>query len=192
MLPPLKPGATLARLDGPVIETERLKLRQWCGADIAPNTAMLADPAAGRFITADGKPVTDEFVGWRNAAIMAGHWVLHGVGLFVVEEKSSGKFAGRVGPWSPPGWPGFEIGWGIASEFRGKGYAVEAARASIDWAFATFELDQIMHCIDRENIASQGVARRLGAEKEREIDLFGQVADVWVTRRDLWAAQRKA
>jgi RimJ/RimL family protein N-acetyltransferase len=192
MLPPLKSGATLARLDGPVIETERLKLRQWCGADIAPNTAMLADPAAGRFITADGKPVTDEFVGWRNAAIMAGHWVLHGVGMFVVEEKSSGKFAGRVGPWSPPGWPGFEIGWGIASEFRGKGYAIEAARASIDWAFATFELDQIMHCIDRENIASQGVARRLGAEKEREIDLFGQVADVWVTRRDLWAAQRKA
>jgi RimJ/RimL family protein N-acetyltransferase len=192
MLPPLKPGATLARLDGPVIETERLKLRQWCGADIAPNTAMLADPAAGRFITADGKPVTDEFVGWRNAAIMAGHWVLHGVGMFVVEEKSSGKFAGRVGPWSPPGWPGFEIGWGIASEFRGKGYAVEAARASIDWAFATFELDRIMHCIDRENIASQGVARRLGAEKEREIDLFGQVADVWVTRRDRWAAQRKA
>jgi RimJ/RimL family protein N-acetyltransferase len=192
MLPPLKPGATLARLDGPVIETERLKLRQWCGADIAPNTAMLADPAAGRFITADGKPVTDEFVGWRNAAIMAGHWVLHGVGMFVVEEKSSGKFAGRVGPWSPPGWPGFEIGWGIASEFRGKGYAVEAARASIDWAFATFELDQIMHCIDRENIASQGVARRLGAEKEREIDLFGQVADIWVTRRDRWAAQRKA
>ena len=192
MLPPLKPGATLARLHGPVIETERLKLRQWCGADIAPNTAMLADPAAGRFITADGKPVTDEFVGWRNAAIMAGHWVLHGVGLFVVEEKSSGKFAGRVGPWSPPGWPGFEIGWGIASEFRGKGYAAEAARASIDWAFATFELDQIMHCIDRENIASQGVARRLGAEKEREIDLFGQVADIWVTRRDRWAAQRKA
>jgi RimJ/RimL family protein N-acetyltransferase len=192
MLPPLKPGATLARLHGPVIETERLKLRQWCGADIAPNTAMLADPAAGRFITADGKPVTDEFVGWRNAAIMAGHWVLHGVGMFVVEEKSSGNFAGRVGPWSPPGWPGFEIGWGIASEFRGKGYAVEAARASIDWAFATFELDQIMHCIDRENIASQGVARRLGAEKEREIDLFGQVADIWVTRRDRWAAQRKA
>jgi RimJ/RimL family protein N-acetyltransferase len=192
MLPPLKPGATLARLHGPVIETERLKLRQWCGADIAPNTAMLADPAAGRFITADGKPVTDEFVGWRNAAIMAGHWVLHGVGMFVVEEKSSGKFAGRVGPWSPPGWPGFEIGWGIASEFRGKGYAVEAARASIDWAFATFELDQIMHCIDRENIASQGVARRLGAEKERESDLFGQVADIWVTRRDRWAAQRKA
>jgi RimJ/RimL family protein N-acetyltransferase len=192
MMAPIKPGVTLAHLDGAVIETERLKLRQWCSADIAPNTAMLSDPAAGRFITADGRPVTDAFVGWRNAAIMAGHWVLHGAGMFVVEEKSSGKFAGRVGPWFPPAWPGFEIGWGIAAEFRGRGYAVEAARASIDWAFATFELDQIMHCIDRENAASQGVARRLGAEKQREIDLFGHVADVWVTHRDLWVAQRKA
>jgi RimJ/RimL family protein N-acetyltransferase len=192
MIAPLKPGAVLAHLTGPVIETERLKLRQWRESDIAPNTAMLADPLSGRFITADGKPITDAFVGWRNAAIMAGHWLLCGVGMFVVEEKSSGKFAGRVGPWSPPGWPGFEIGWGIASEFRGKGYAVEAARASIDWAFTTFEIDQIIHCIDRENTASQGVARRLGAEIEREIDLFGKVADLWVTRRDAWTAQRKA
>jgi RimJ/RimL family protein N-acetyltransferase len=181
MLPPLKPGVTLAQPNGPVIETERLKLRQWCGADIAPNTAMLADPGTARFITVDGKPVTSALVGWRNAAVMAGHWALHGAGMFVVEEK----------PWFPPGWPGFEVGWGIASEFRGKGYAVEAARASIDWAFATFELDQIMHCIDRENLASQAVARRLGAEKEREVDLFGQVADVWVTRRDAWTAQLK-
>jgi RimJ/RimL family protein N-acetyltransferase len=97
----------------------------------------------------------DELTGWRHAAVMAGHWALHGAGMFVVEEKSSGKFVGRVGPWFPPGWPGFEVGWGIASEFRGKGYAVEAARASIDWAFATFEIDQIIHCIDRENTASQ-------------------------------------
>ena len=147
----------------PVIETERLKLRMWCEAEIPPSTAMLADPASGRFITADGKPVTDAFVGWRNAAIMAGHWALHGVGMFAVEEKQTGRFVGRVGPWLPPGWPDFEIGWGIASEFRGKGYALEAARASIDWAFATFEIDQIVHCIDRENVASQSVARRLGA-----------------------------
>ena len=188
MLPPLKPGATLAHPNGPVIETGRLRLRQWCGADVAPNTAMLADPGTARFIAVDGKPVTSALVGWRNAAVMAGHWALHGAGMFVVEEKQTAKFVGRVGPWFPPGWPGFEVGWGISSEFRGKGYAVEAARASIDWAFATFELDQIIHCIDRENIASQAVARRLGAEKGREIDLFGQVADLWVTRRDAWTA----
>ena len=51
---------------------------------------MLSDPDTARFITADGKPVTDALNGWRNAAIMSGHWVLHGVGMFVVEEKSIG------------------------------------------------------------------------------------------------------
>jgi RimJ/RimL family protein N-acetyltransferase len=192
MFAPVKPGVVLPQSNGPIIETERLKLRQWCGADVAPNTAMLADPGTARYITADGKPVTDELTGWRNAAIMAGHWVLHGAGMFVVEEKHTGTFVGRVGSWSPPGWPGFEVGWGIARDFRGKGYAVEAARAAIDWVFASFEIERIVHCIDRENNVSQAVARRLGAEKEREIELFGHAADLWVTRRDVWTTQLKA
>ena len=183
-----KPGAALANFSGPVLETARLKLRQWTGADVEPNTAMLSDPGTARFIAADGKPVTTALAGWRNAAIMAGHWVLHGFGMFVVEEKQTGTFVGRVGPWFPPGWPEFEVGWGIASGFRDKGYAVEAARAAIDWSFATFDLDRIVHCIDQENTASQGVARRLGAEKQGEFDLFGHVADIWVTQRSGWMA----
>jgi RimJ/RimL family protein N-acetyltransferase len=79
------------------------------------------------------------------------------------------------------------VGWGIAKEFRGKGYAVEAARAAIDWSFATFELDKIVHCIDPENGASQAVARRLGASNEGETVLLGHVCDLWVTHRDRWA-----
>ena len=187
MIAPLKPGATLAQIDGPVIETKRLILRQWRASDVAPNTAMLSDPPTARFITADGKPITEAMNGWRNAAIMAGHWVLNGVGMFVVEEKSSSQFAGRVGPWFPPGWPGFEVGWGLAKEFRGKGYALEAARAAIDWSFSTFDLERIIHCIDRENEASKAVARRLGASIEGETMLIGHAADVWVTRRSAWA-----
>jgi RimJ/RimL family protein N-acetyltransferase len=186
MIPPLKPGATLAQLRGSVIETGRLILRPWRDTDIAPNTAMLADPGTARYIAADGKPVTTELAGWRNAAVMSGHWALHGFGMFVVEEKSSGQFVGRVGPWFPPSWPVFEVGWGIASGYRGRGYAVEAAGAAIDWVFVTFELDEIGHCIDCENTASQAVARRLGAEKRQRIDLFGHAADLWVTKRDAW------
>src|ERR1700744_3844258 len=177
MMPALKPGATLPQPEWPGIETERLLLRQWRASDIAANTAMLGDPLSGRFITADHKPITDVMNGWRNAAIMAGHWVLHGFGMFAVEEKSSGKFVGRVGPFLPPGWPGFEVGWGIANEFRGKGYAVEAARAAIDGSFSTFELEQIVHCIDIENTASQAVARKLGAVNEGEAVIHGHPCD---------------
>ena len=81
MIPPLKPGASLMPVDGPVIETERLILRPWRESDIAPNTAMLSDPDTARFITPDGKPVTTELGGWRNAAVIAGHlgaaWLRH-------------------------------------------------------------------------------------------------------------------
>ena len=186
MIAPLRPGVTFPRDSGPVIETERLLLRQWQGRDMAPYAAMLSDPGTARFITVDGKPVVDEMTGWRHTVVMAGHWVIHGAGMFVVEEKSSGQFAGRVGPWRPPGWPGFEVGWGIARDFRGKGYAVEAASASIDWVFDSFEIDEIMHCIESTNMPSQGVARSLGARKEREIDLFGKPADAWITSRAAW------
>lgn len=189
MLPSLKPGVTLAQPDGPVIETARLKLRRWRGADVAPNTAMLSDPGTARFITGDGKPITDELMGWRNAAIMSGHWALHGFGMFVVEEKQTGRYVGRVGPWFPAGWPGLEVGWAITTGFRGKGYAVEAATASIDWVFAHFEIDRIVHTIRPDNLASQNVARRLGATIEGEVELFGHVTDLWVTRREAWTAQ---
>jgi RimJ/RimL family protein N-acetyltransferase len=189
MIPPIKPGVTLSMPMDLVIETERLLLRRWRDADVAPNTEMLADPDSARFITSDGKAVTDEFVGWRNAAVMAGHWALHGFGLFVVEEKQTGRYVGRVGPWFPAGWPGFEVGWGIARNFRGKGYAVEAAAASIDWTFACFETDKLVHCIRPENVASQTVARRLGATIERQVELFDHVVDLWVTRHEAWMAR---
>src|SRR6185436_6648759 len=173
MIPSLRPGARLLKVDGPVIETARLILRPWHSGDIAANTAMLSDPGTARYITPDGVAITTEIGGWRNAAVIAGHWALHGFTMFAVEERSSGKYVGRAGPFSPPGWPGFEVGWGIAPECRGKGYAVEAARASIDWVFATFEIDEIIHCIDEVNVASQAVARRIGARNERKAVLLG-------------------
>ena len=157
VIAPLKAGRhAAASRTGPVIETERLILRQWRAVDIAPNTAMLSDPAHRALHHSRRQACDEQMAGWRNAAVMAGHWVLHGFGMFVVEEKSSGKFVGRVGPWWPPGWPGFEVGWGIANGISRQGLCggSGAGRRSTG-SFATFEIDGIIHCIDRENAASQ-------------------------------------
>ncbi|MHC2434440.1 GNAT family N-acetyltransferase [Bradyrhizobium sp. USDA 4451] len=182
----IKPGANLLRVDGPVIETARLILRPWRASDIADNTRMLSDPETARFITPDHQPITSELKGWRNAAVISGHWALYGFGMFAVEERSSGRYIGRVGPYCPPEWPGFEVGWGIAKEHRGKGYAVEAARAAIDFVFANFTIDRIIHCIDPDNAASEAVARRLGAVNEGPGKLEGEIVDIWVTARARW------
>ncbi|MGY2850609.1 MULTISPECIES: GNAT family N-acetyltransferase [Bradyrhizobium] len=182
----IKPGARLLQVDGPVIETARLILRPWRASDVAENTKMLSDPETARFITPDHQPVTSALKGWRNAAVISGHWALYGFGMFAVEEKSSSRYIGRVGPYYPPEWPGFEVGWGIAKEHRGKGYAVEAARAAIDFVFANFTVDRIIHCIDPANAASQAVARRLGAVNEGPGKLEGDVVDIWVTSRQRW------
>ena len=188
MIPPLKPGATLPEgrwprhRDRAADPAAMARWRHCCR--IRRCCPIPARRASSR---ADGKPITTEIGGWRNAAVMSGHWALHGFGMFAVEEKSSGRYVGRVGPWCPPGWPGFEVGWGIAREFRGKGYAVEAARASIDWVVRDlrYRRDHPLH-------RSRSMRRRKpwrdgsGRRREGEIDLFGKIADVWVTSRDRW------
>jgi hypothetical protein len=55
--------------------------------------------------------------------------------------------------------------------------------------FDSFEIDEIMHCIESTNAPSQAVARSLGARKDREIDLFGKPADAWITSRAAWTRQ---
>ena len=79
-----------------------------------------------------------------------------------------------------------ELGWALASRVHGKGYATEAARASILWVFENLEVESIVHCIDPENTASRAVAERLGASIEGQAELFGHAVDLWVTARELW------
>ena len=149
---------------------------------------MLADPVSGRFITADNKPITDPFVGWRNAAIMSGHWLLHGVGMFVVEEKSSGEFVGRVGPWLLAGLAGLRSRLGYLRALSRQGLCGGRGAEGGDRLVVCNVWNSMKSSTAsfRENTASQGVARRHGAEKGRQFDLFGHVADVWVTRRGKW------
>jgi len=142
------------------IETARLTLRPLQLEDFEPFASFVRDPDAGRFV---GGPQVRS-VAWRNFMTMAGAWHLQGVSMFSVLLKETGEWIGRVGPWYPDGWPGTEVGWGIVPRFWGRGFATEAASATMDYAFDTLGWDEVIHTIDPRNAASIKVARKLGAE----------------------------
>jgi RimJ/RimL family protein N-acetyltransferase len=173
-----------------VLETERLVLRVPSLDDVDRWAEMMADPNAARFIGGT-QPKT---VAWRIVMQVAGAWHLTGVSMFSVIEKQRGVWVGRVGPWQPLGWPGTEVGWALHPDAWGKGYALEAAIATMDYAFETLGWTEIVHCINPENTASQNVASRLGARILRRATLPAPLdyehVDVWGQTREAWRAGR--
>jgi RimJ/RimL family protein N-acetyltransferase len=171
----------------PVLETERLTLRESRPQDFEAFASFMADPDVMRFI--HGSPM-ERSDAWRTMAAGIGHWVLRGYGMWAVERKADHAFIGRVGMHNPEDWPGLEVGWTLGKPYWGRGYATEAARAALGYAFVTQPADRIISCIDPENTASQAVARRLGETKgpPREIRYRGQtfVVDIWSITRSEW------
>jgi len=158
-------GEAEKTMNVPVVETERLTLRGFTAADVDAMLAIYADPEVAQFITFDGKPQNREYV-WRVMTNMAGHWALRGYGMWAVEEKQTGALIGHVGPYYPEGWPGQEIGWTIAREHWGKGYATEAARASLDYAARTLRWPRVIHIINPLNVRSITIAEKIGSKKD--------------------------
>lgn len=178
-------------MTGPVIETARLILRPPRPEDFEPWAAFMADEATTRFL---GGPQPRSST-WRGFCSMAGAWTLYGFAMFSVEEKATGRWIGRLGPWKPDGWPGTEVGWGLAREAWGKGYATEGATAAIDWAFDTLGWTEVIHCIEPLNHPSQAVARRLGSRNLRlgamPPPFEGIPVDIWGQTRDEWRARSR-
>ena len=87
-----------------------------------------------------------------------------------------------------------EIGYWLGRPWWGEGYATEAAVAAIDWAFAQLGWDDIIHCIDPANAASQALARRLGSCNRGPVVLPAPYesapSDAWGQTRAEWMANR--
>jgi RimJ/RimL family protein N-acetyltransferase len=100
---------------------------------------------------------------WRSMAMAIGHWKIRGYGFFSLEHKVTGEWIGRVGPWYPEGWLGQEVGWTISPDHLRKGYAFEAARASLAYVHSTLGWRKVIHVIMEGNEASIALARKLGS-----------------------------
>ena len=179
----------MASFDDIRVETARLMLRPPRADDLDAWTEMMADEPTARFIGG----VMPRPVCWRQLMTMIGAWHSQGFAMFSVIEKASGRWVGRVGPWQPDGWPGFEIGWAIVRESWGRGYAVEGAIAATNWAFDHVDWPHIIHSIAPQNLPSQRVAEKLGSRRlgpgqlpppfaNDPIDLWGQTREEWRSR----------
>ncbi|MDQ8756959.1 GNAT family N-acetyltransferase [Sphingosinicella sp. LHD-64] len=173
----------------PVLFTERLVLRPLNGEDFEPWAAFQADAEMMRFLGG----VQSRAESWRSLCTMAGAWSVRGYSMFALIERGTGRWVGRVGPWQPEGWPGTEVGWGVAREFAGQGYAYEAAVAAMDYAVDMLGWTDIIHTIDPDNLASIRLAQRLGAAnrgptrlpppyEDLPVDAWGQTAAQWKAR----------
>lgn len=138
--------------------------------------------------------VQERAVTWRSFNAYVGSWYLYGFAMFSMIDKITGKWLGRIGPIYPLEWPEKEVGWGIIKSAQGKGFAREAAVATMDYAFDKLGWEKVIHAIAPDNIPSQNLAKRLGSQNlgptklpppysNLDIDAWGQSKEEWKTNR---------
>jgi RimJ/RimL family protein N-acetyltransferase len=172
------------------LQTERLSLRPPTDDDLDAVAEIHGDPEVMRYI-GPGEP-------WSDARAELGlsrwkaYWAADGFGMFVVERRGDERVLGDVGllAWDPETWtPGMlaaigpdaeiEIGWTLARDAWGNGYATEAALAVRDWARAEHGFDRLISLIHPDNAASIRVAEKLGARYERDVEVAGRPARLY-------------
>jgi ribosomal-protein-alanine N-acetyltransferase len=159
--------AALARLavagaSLPIRHTRRLLLRPFEEADRAPFAAINADPEVAAWLPSPlSRAESDRLM--DQVVADAGR---NGFGLFAVQQRTTGDFLGFVG-LAVPAWqahftPVAEIAWRLARPAWGQGYATEAARETLDWAFGALDLPAVWSWTSVHNHRSWRVMERLG------------------------------
>jgi len=154
----------------PELRTERLRLRRWRQEDLALFAALNADPSVMRYfpgLLARGE--SDAL-----AARIEAHFAAHGFGLWAVEIAATESFAGFVGlssaRFEAPFTPCVEIGWRLAAEHQGHGYATEGAHAALAFGFRELGLAEIVSFTARGNERSRRVMEKLGMTRDPSDD----------------------
>jgi ribosomal-protein-alanine N-acetyltransferase len=139
------------------LQTPRLLLRPWRDEDTAAFAEMSADPAVMEYL-----PPADK--AWVARART--HWDEHGFGQWVVEIPGEVSFAGVVGlgvvSFKTHFTPAVDVAWRLARPYWGHGYAVEAAKAALDYGFKELGLREIVALTVPANRRSRLVMERLG------------------------------
>ena len=146
----------------PQIETPRLLLRSWRDEDLDAYARMCADPEVMRYLPSTLTSEQSE----QQIAKFVRHWEERGFGLWAVEIRETGAFAGFVGLQHSEDWPEgehkTEVGWRLDRSYWGQGLATEGALASLHYGFEDLGLERIISITLPENVASRRVMEKSG------------------------------
>jgi len=202
------PTVTLSpapRTAAPTIETPRLRLRPWREQDTAAYAQLLRDYDVMRYLgsglryrtkraAAAMVAVFSDVEARRAIRKLIGHWERHRFGEWAVEEKATGRLVGQVGLHHHPDWRAdpvkVEVGWLLARDSWGRGYATEGAEASLVDAFERVGLDRVISISLVENRNSIRVMERLGLSfigrthwRQSDVCWYAIDRDEWDRRR---------
>lgn len=152
------------------LRTERLLMRGFRRSDLEPFGEMNADPVVMEHFA---RPMTRQDTEAFVDRIM-GHWQERGWGLWALERSDTGEFIGFAGLWpvrfESAFEPKVEVGWRLAAAHWGHGFATEAARAALGFAFDTLGWQEVTSFTAVGNLRSQAVMERLGMRREARWD----------------------
>lgn len=147
--------------DAPTLRTARLVLRPWRDDDLEPFARMTADPRVQEHFPGPMERAASDALAGR----IRRHMDERGFGLWAVETPDL-PFAGYVGLSVPafeaPFTPCVEVGWRLAAEAWGRGYATEGASAALDHGFTRLDLEEIVSFTVPANRRSRRVMEKLG------------------------------
>jgi len=152
-------------------ETDRLRLERWDHDIHGPGLARVnGDREVLRYV---GGRVATRAEWDAMSARLAAHWHTYGYGLWAVVVKKTGVMVGFVGLSHPLWWPAMiervEIGWRLARDAWGFGYATEGAREAVRVGCEVLRLDELVSFVHPENVRSLAVTARLGMVAEADV-----------------------
>jgi RimJ/RimL family protein N-acetyltransferase len=141
--------------------TDRLRLRQWEDRDVDRLACIYTDPGY-----LEHMPAMDREATASQVARFRERWEKDGFSHWAVEERATGALVGRIGLLCHHDWPleaaPVEVGWTLAPEARGRGFATEGGRASLEAAFAHLDVARVISITTPGNARSRRVMEKLG------------------------------
>ena len=147
------------------IETQRLIIREWSENDFSPFLEIATDPDVMRYIgpgIAWTHGQAEEFLARQNENVTR-----HGFCVGALESKADGQLLGHCGIQYLGSTGDVEVGWWLARKQWGRGFATEAGRGALAFAFEELNLDWVIAIAHPENKPSHRVMERLGMQFQR-------------------------